>query len=76
MEIVDNRGAKKELFGNLNIGDIFEYDGNIYLKIKPAKDFEIESNVYSMREKCLTVFEALTNVTPIKAKLVLEDESR
>ena len=73
MEIVDNRGAKKELFGNLKIGDIFEHDGNIYLKIKPAKDFELESNAYSMREKCITLVEALTYVTPIKAKLVLED---
>lgn len=70
MKIIDERIKKKgDTFKNVELGDVFEYSGDIYLKVEYS--FE-NNNAYNLNTgKFATLSDSI--VTPLEAELVIRD---
>lgn len=70
MKIIDERIKKKgDTFKNVELGDVFEHLGDIYLKV----DYSFENNnAYNLNTgKFATLSDSI--VTPLEAELVIRD---
>lgn len=71
MKIIDKRTEKKEYtFKDLVCGNVFEYSGDIYLKLDTSGE---DNNAYNLNTcKFATLSDG--TVTPIEAELVIRDK--
>lgn len=66
VEVVDKEFDKTVRFDDLEIGETFRFDGNIYLKLTKDRDaFSFQSNMSA-------VFGNRCGVIPVKCKLIVE----
>lgn len=75
MKVEDKRN--KVPFGTIEIGDCFEYDGNIYMKlIRHEVDYSTFKRQYynavELERGHLRVFHGDESVWPVDAKVVIE----
>ena len=71
MKIIDKRTEKKEYtFKDLVCGNVFEYSGDIYLKLDTSGE---DNNAYNLNT-CKFATLSDSAVTPIEAELVIRDK--
>lgn len=66
MKVEDKRGLKRLLFDELYLGDVFEENGDIYMKISDEEGFRFSDETFE-------VFDVCKVVNKVKAKIVIED---
>lgn len=62
IEFKDNR--KHDRFKNINLGDVFEYDYKLYIKIGDADDSNSTVNAFELLNNYKTFFKANDLVIP------------
>lgn len=83
-----NRPKETSLFGTLEVGDVFEYLGGLYLKINPVYPIEPNDDIEEIKDfielcnpvnaynltshKLNCTFDDYSVVQPVKATLVIE----
>ena len=71
MKITDERIERKEYtFKDVALGNVFEYSGDIYLKLDTL---DVDNNAYNLNT-CRFVTLSDGAVTPIEAELVIRDK--
>lgn len=75
MKVVDKR--KTVAFENLKIGEVFKYNGNVYMKTEELYDdeqSEILANAASLDEGNLESFGDMWEVIPLPRAVLITDE--
>jgi hypothetical protein len=83
MKIVINKTNEEKscLFGNLDVPTVFRFEGEYYLKFKPANDYEKipkvnnynTLNLSDYSNETYSVFLGTQLVVPVDATLTIED---
>lgn len=72
MEIQDNRNRKKEFY-ELEVGNVFEYEKNLYIKIPRIYDQKYgDVNCFDLSNERLDYYENDTIVTTLKCELIIK----
>lgn len=68
MKIIDKSERKRELFGNIKIGDVFKFNG-LYIKISNCEAFSLET----YKIQC---FEGEIYVQSLESELIIKGEKQ
>ena len=64
MQVEYNDKRKRDRFKNINLGDVFEYDYKLYIKIGNADDSNSTVNAFELLNNYKTTFKANDLVIP------------
>ena len=71
MKIEDRRIDNMFVFDDLDIGDVFEFYGKVYMKVA---DKDLNRKAIKLMSGIVCTFDSSKNVRKLNAKLVIEDE--
>ena len=69
MEIKDVRSEINSSFANLSLGDVFEYDGAILMKIEEVKQGCCDFNAIYLKDGDLEHFDQEDKIVPLVVQL-------
>lgn len=70
--MVIEENIKTTTFEKLEIGDVFRYGSNYYLKVPPCSTGNYNYNSYDLSNNDYCYFSEYRDIIPIRAKLVIE----
>lgn len=69
MKIVDKTGNVKKSFKELDLEDVFKWEGRLFMKVARVRDYQY--NAYDLTKRRLTSFDDAGEVEYIPAELIL-----